>query len=241
MRDIHRRGHEVASHGSLHELCYDLSSADLQNDLLKSRELLEDLLGHPVKGYRAPSFSINHEVLRAIRKSGYRYDSSYNSFGLHGRYGHIDLSANSGLCRGNECDNNGIAVPMLDDLMELPISNLTWAGRTLPWGGGGYFRLMPFFLMAWGMRRILNRDRAYVFYMHPWEIDPNQPRVWQASPSYRFRHYVNLDHTLAKLERLLNSFSDSRFITCDQYLAQTKGGAFNPRADASHTSSEVQS
>ncbi len=208
VREIRDRGHEVASHGQDHELCPNLSEEALLSDLIRSRELLESITGEPVAGYRAPSFSISDTSLRLVRSAGYRYDSSYNSFAVNQRYGRLNLDQN----------RRGIAVPVSPGFHELPISNLHIKGRILPFGGGGYFRLMPFCLFRKGVRRILEEEDAYLFYLHPWEIDPDQPRVRAASPVFRFRHYINLRHTAAKLRRLIRSFSAARFLTCRDYL-----------------------
>jgi len=218
VREIQSRGHEVASHGYYHNLCNQQSPAALKKDLTDSKKLLEDITGAPVYGYRAPSFSISNEILKLIEDCGYLYDSSYNSFALHGRYGHIDLSQNG---------KNGIALqiqseirnPKSEIFYELPISNLKLGNRILPWGGGGYFRLMPLRLFEIGVKSILKKHGAYLFYMHPWEVDPEQPRIKKAGPSYRARHYVNLDKTHSKLLRLIQSFEHCNFVTCSQYLS----------------------
>ncbi len=212
VREIHDRGHEVASHGYNHNLCNLESKKDLKKDLIESKKLLEDIIGAPVFGYRAPSFSINNDTLRIIEESGYLYDSSYNSFEKHGRYGKILL---------NGYGKNGVALKISDNFVELPISNLKFKiqNSTLPWGGGGYFRLIPFPIFKKGVSTILEKQGGYAFYLHPWEIDPQQPKVDQANPFYKFRHYTNLSKTLFKLRKLIQEFSYCRFITCRQYLS----------------------
>jgi polysaccharide deacetylase family protein (PEP-CTERM system associated) len=209
VKEIHDRGHEVASHGATHELCTKLKPEELKMDLTGSKARLEDLVGARVWGYRAPSFSINRQILNIIEDSGYRYDSSYNSFGLHGRYGKVDLS---------DCKRAGIAYVISETFHELPVSNLEINGRTLPWSGGGYFRLIPLFLFKLGIKKILKNTNAYLFYMHPWEIDPDQPRVTDIPRSYRFRHYINLQKTYTKLSRIVEEFNDCWFITLRDYL-----------------------
>ena len=136
VREIAARGHEVASHGCYHELPKNMLPDLLRAELSDSRKRLEDTIGMPVAGFRAPSFSINDEILKAVAESGYLYDSSYNSFSLHGRYGKISLNG------GNQI---GIAHRVFDNLYELPISNLNLLGNVLPLGGGAYFRLIPFY------------------------------------------------------------------------------------------------
>jgi hypothetical protein len=115
----------------------------------------------------------------------------------------------------------GVANKLSDNFYELPISNLTIAGRILPWGGGAYFRLIPYPLFRCGVQKVLKRDEAYVFYMHPWEIDSEQPIVNQASFNYSFRHYTNLHKTLSKLKSLTESFDYCRFVSCVGYLNLT--------------------
>jgi len=220
VREIHSRGHEVASHGWSHELCNKCSQADLEEDLIKSKKLLEDIIGKPVYGYRAPSFSINDDILKIIEECGYLYDSSYNSFGMHSRYGHLHISRKNG---------TGIAIPVNrkssienGQFYELPISNIDVLNCVLPWGGGGYFRLMPYPVFKIGTKLILNRQHAALFYFHPWEIDPDQPKVNDAPFFYKFRHYVSLSKTASKLSSFIGSFKDCNFMKCYQYLKQAK-------------------
>ena len=134
VREIYSRGHEVASHGYGHNISTLSPMENLRTDLSKSKNLIEDIIGDSVYGYRAPNFSIDKEILKMIQDCGYLYDSSYNSFRKHQRYGHIDLGENV---------KNGIAAKISDSLYELPISNLTLGNRIFPWGGGAYFRLIP--------------------------------------------------------------------------------------------------
>jgi polysaccharide deacetylase family protein (PEP-CTERM system associated) len=221
VREIQSRGHEVASHGYNHQLPDQLSAAELKTDLTDSKKQLEDLSGSPVTGYRAPSFAVNDDILKIVEDCGYLYDSSYNSFGLHGRYGKISLNG-AGKC--------GIAHNLSDNFYELPISNLHlptlgilahfrhFRHFHLPFGGGGYFRLMPGPLFRLGIKHILGKEGAYLFYMHPWEIDPDQPRVREASTNFKFRHYNNLAKTYSRLKDLIENFNSCNFITCNQYL-----------------------
>ncbi len=209
VRDIHVAGHEVASHGYDHILCNQQSYEELKADLIASRKRLEDIIGAPVVGYRAPSFSVDNDILKIIEESGYRYDSSFNSFAMHGRYGRVDLSRNR---------TRGIAVNVSADFYELPISNFRIGTRIFPLGGGGYFRMIPFPLFKLGVRKILEQDQAYLFYMHPWEIDPEQPRMTKAALSCQFRHYVNLKRTQSKLTSLFRTFRECEFVGCRQHL-----------------------
>jgi len=219
VREIHSRGHEVASHGYRHDICNQESSEELKTDLSDSKKHLEDIIGVPVYGYRAPSFSINNDILKVIEEYGYLYDSSYNSFSMHGRYGTVHLSENG---------KNGIAAKISDNFFELPISNINLLKSVLPWGGGGYFRLIPFPLFKIGIKCILGQENAYLFYFHPWEIDPDQPRVSNASVFYKIRHYVNLGNTYSKLSKLIENFAHCNFITCSQYLGEVRNCALQP-------------
>lgn len=210
VRGIAERGHEVASHGLSHDLLDRLSPERLRHDLERSRILLEGITQTRVIGYRAPSFSIDGWRIQAIQAAGYAYDASYNSFAMHGRYGTVDFSPYS---------KRGIAIHLGGGFYELPVSNLKINGRTLPWGGGAYFRLIPFFLFKRGVQSILAQDRVYMIYLHPWEIDPGQPKMHAATRSVKFKHYRNLDRTQSKLTALMKTFgSQSRFLTCRSYL-----------------------
>lgn len=213
VKEIHNRGHEIASHGFDHDLCSTLAISDLKGDLLSSKKFLEELISNAVYGYRAPSFSINDDIIAAIKQAGYVYDSSYNSFSGHGRYGSIDLS---------KATKKGALYQIEKDFVELPISNTEINKKTIPLGGGGYFRLLPFLFFKAGMNRVLKQDNAFVFYSHPWEFDPEQPRVEKASRQFKFRHYINLHKTQDKLKTLINSFSDRKFITCIDYIQNHK-------------------
>ena len=154
---------------------------------------------------------MNEEILNTIKESGYFYDSSYNSFSMHDRYGKISLNGSS---------KKGIAHKVLPDFYELPISNLNLKGKVVPFGGGAYFRLYPFSLFNFGINLILKSHGAYMFYLHPWELDPNQPKVNQASFSFKFRHYINLSKTYKRLQSLIKDFSTCHFVTCSQYIEQ---------------------
>lgn len=214
VREIADRGHEIASHGFSHHLCTHQTPEKLAADLSDAKKLLEDITGQPVRGYRAPSFSINGSVLDIVAACGYTYDSSYNSFALHGRYGSIDLPATGG---------PGIAAEISKGFYELPVSNLTLGGRVIPLGGGGYFRLFPLSFFSAGVSRILKQDSAYLFYMHPWEFDPGQPRVKGAGALSRFRHYVNLSRSAKRLSAMIRQFKTAQFIPLQDYLETTRG------------------
>jgi len=215
VRSICERGHEIASHGYCHQLCFGQSEDKIRDDLLRSKDLLEDLTGREVMGYRAPSFSITNEVVRLLGELGYAYDSSYNNFSANRRHGRPrSLSEKS---EGMFSYENGV--------IELPISNLQAWRCTIPWGGGGYFRFWPSKLFHWGVNQILGADGRYVFYCHPWEIDAGQPRARELRWHHRFRHYLNLSETLKRLDNFLLRFNCQAKITCEDYLKNRINGS----------------
>jgi polysaccharide deacetylase family protein (PEP-CTERM system associated) len=195
IRRIAAAGHEIASHGQAHELVGSLSPERFRADIERSKALLEDLVGAEVCGYRAPSFSITEWAIPVLQEAGFRYDSSVFATVAHDRYGRIP---------GLRPDEP--IVELAPGFHEIAVSCLTVASRGLPWGGGGYFRLMPYSLFRRGVGRILRAGQPYVFYIHPWEIDPDQPRVRGLPASYRFRHYVGLRRCESRFESLLADF-----------------------------------
>ena len=226
VRRIAEQGHEVASHGDGHRLNTALPPEDLAADLEGSKKRLEDITGRPVAGYRAPSFAISETVLASVRRAGYRYDSSYNSFALNPRYGQL-------------ANPNGAARSTIFEyrpgFFEIPLSNLSVGGAALPWSGGGYFRLMPIAVYLAGVKHHLRRCGSYTFYIHPWELDAAQPVVREAGRLSKFRHYLNLDKTENRLKRLLHALDDCRFVSCSRHVREyDAAGAGAPTgADAS--------
>jgi polysaccharide deacetylase family protein (PEP-CTERM system associated) len=210
VREIHTRGHEIASHGYNHDLCSMLSTAALREDLRRSKALLEDITGVEIVGYRAPSFSITDDVMDTLRQEGYKYDSSWNSTAVSKRYGRLRRIRKE----------PGAMVYLADcGLSEIPISNLRVGSRFVPWGGGGYFRFWPPALFRWGVTRILRQDGFYLFYLHPWELDSTQPRVREISPLARYRHYKNLPETFHRISTFLSTFQDSNWMGCREFLS----------------------
>ena len=197
IKEIHRAGHEIASHGYEHELIYKQTPKAFQEDIHRSKRLLEDLTGEVVLGYRAPSFSITETAIEVLVEEGFVYDSSLFPSALHDRYGKMPLSP--------EQSSRGI-INLRPYFFEILIPTLQFFGLRIPWGGGGYFRVLPYRVFRWGVRKILSKQGNYLFYLHPWEIDPEQPRIQNIRLMYRFRHYVNLQTTEAKLKRLLTDF-----------------------------------
>jgi polysaccharide deacetylase family protein (PEP-CTERM system associated) len=196
VRRVAAAGHEIASHGYGHESLHLLSPQAFRADVQRSKGLLEDIAGTEIRGYRAPSFSITDWALSILQEVGFSYDSSlFPSFG-HDRYGKL-----SGITVGEPL------VEISPGFYEVPVSCIAVGSRGLPWGGGGYFRLLPYSVFRSGARRILRSGRPYVFYIHPWEIDPEQPRITEVQRLYRFRHYVGLKRSEARLTSLLKDFS----------------------------------
>jgi polysaccharide deacetylase family protein (PEP-CTERM system associated) len=199
IRRIVAQGHELASHGYGHRRASDLDHTAFSDDIRRAKGLLEDLGGAAVIGYRAPSFSINKGNLWAfdcIAAAGYRYSSSVYPV-QHDHYGMPDAPR--------------FPYRVRDGLMEIPVTTTRLLGRNLPAGGGGYFRLAPYNVSRWAIARVNRQEqRPAIFYFHPWEIDPEQPRVNGVGVKTRFRHYLNLHRTKARLSRLLTDFQWDR-------------------------------
>ena len=194
IKSLHRRGHEVACHGLTHELVYKKTPEVFRRDTHRSKSLLEDLTGAPVRGYRAASYSITAKSIWALDilvELGFEYDSSI--FPIH-----HDLYGMPGTSRRPHAVAHG-------KLLEIPLTTVQLAGQRLPCAGGGYFRLLPYSVFRWGLRRVNAEGLPAVFYMHPWEIDPGQPRI-EAPLKSRFRHYTNLHRTESRLSQLLKEF-----------------------------------
>jgi len=208
VRRIVDQGHELASHGYGHERASDLTPAAFRDDIVRAKHLLEDIGGVAVQGYRAPSFSIGHGNLWAfdsLQAAGYRYSSSIYPI-QHDHYGMPDAPR--------------FAHPRGDGLIEIPVTTLRVRGRNLPSSGGGYFRLLPYALSRWMIRRVNTDDRMpAIFYFHPWEIDHGQPRVEGIDLKTRFRHYVNIDRMERRLQQLVQDFRWGRMD--DIFLGQT--------------------
>jgi polysaccharide deacetylase family protein (PEP-CTERM system associated) len=195
IREIAAGGHEVASHGYGHELVYSLSEAEFREDVGRCKRILEDVTGQPVRGYRAPCFSITDWAVTILQELGFEYDSSVFPTVAHDRYGHL-----TGVGLGQPI------VELRPGFHEVCISCLPLGSRGLPWGGGGYFRIIPYAPWRAGVRRILRGGAPYMFYIHPWEIDPGQPRVRELGAVSRFRHYVNLERCEGRFRALLEEF-----------------------------------
>lgn len=198
VKEIARAGHEVASHGMSHQLVYSQSPGEFERETRDAKSLLEDIVGEPVLGYRAATYSITRRSLWALdilKELGFQYDSSIFPV-RHDYYGIPDASQEPG----------PIATPNGERIVEFPISTVKLCGVRIPVAGGGYFRLFPFWLTRAGLSKLNDvHRRSFVFYLHPWEVDPEQPRVkagWRST----FRHYTNLTQTEPRLTRLIDEF-----------------------------------
>jgi len=204
-KEIHRRGHEIACHGYGHELIYEIGPESFRADIRRSKALLEDQCGVAVRGYRAPSYSITRKSLWALDilvEEGFSYDSSIFPM-IHDTYGIPDAERFPHTIQTTS-----------GPLVEFPLTTLPfqlgWKKMRLPIAGGGYLRLLPVGIIRKGIETINTRERKpAVLYFHPWEIDPDQPRI-KAGMKSRFRHYLNLHRTEGKLRHL---FKELKFGT----------------------------
>jgi polysaccharide deacetylase family protein (PEP-CTERM system associated) len=201
VKSIVANGHELASHGLAHFRADHQSRAIFIADVQRAKQLLEDIGGVSVLGYRATSFSITRQnlwALNALEDAGYRYSSSthpiqHDLYGIAGqpRFAFYPFEDSS--------------------FMEIPVTTVRRLGTNWPTGGGGYFRLLPYALFKQNLQTVMRRDKQpCMFYFHPWEIDPQQPRVAGASLKSRIRHYLNLERTRPRLQRLLKDFRWNR-------------------------------
>jgi len=200
MQSIVNRGHELASHGYDHTRVFTLTRNQFSADIAKARAILEDASGKAVTGYRAPSFSIDarnpwaHEVLA---EHGYAYSSSVAPV-VHDHYG------------WREAPRFAFDPVPGSDLVEIPVTTALLGKRRLAAGGGGFFRVLPYSFTRWAIRQVNSDHRPAVFYFHPWEVDPDQPLVSNASVRSRLRHYTNLSRMAGKLSDLLGDFAWGR-------------------------------
>ncbi len=201
VRRIVDNGHELASHGYGHQRASELTPAAFRDDVIRAKHILEDLAGVAVRGYRAPSFSISRNTWWAVAElenAGYVYSSSIYPV-RHDHYGVPDAPRFPHRPNGDS------------GILELPPTTLTLFGRNLPAAGGGWFRLLPYGVSRWMLRRVHAADQApCMFYFHPWEVDPEQPRQNGLPLKTRFRHYVNLQRMQGRLRKLLNDFEWDR-------------------------------
>jgi len=198
VKEIHSRGHEIASHGYGHIINYELSREEIYEDIKKSKGLLESITGNKVVGYRAPNFSVTQDVIDALTALGFDYDSSYHPFSKNQRYGQLGTNE-KGIFKLNE------------NLTEIPMSVWKKNFFELSIAGGGYFRLYPYHFFRALTSSYLKKNDYMIMYFHPWEFDPEQPRVKDVKFSYRFRQYVGLNNNLWKLEKLIREARNKSF------------------------------
>ncbi|MGD9472687.1 MAG: XrtA system polysaccharide deacetylase [Novosphingobium sp.] len=201
LRRIAEAGHELASHGHDHARVFTLGKDRFAADIERARKIIEDASGFAVTGYRAPSFSIDQRTPWAysvLAEQGYRYSSSVAPI-AHDHYG------------WREAPRFAFRPLPWSDLLEIPVTTAEFAGRRLAAGGGGFFRVLPYAFSRWAIRQVNRRDRRpAIFYFHPWEIDPGQPRVAGAPLKSRLRHYTNIEVMAEKLRQLINEFAWGR-------------------------------
>ena len=222
VRRIASAGHEVASHGYAHELITGQTPIAFREDIRKAKGILESILSQPVLGYRAPSFSITKDTMWATQilvEEGYVYDSSIFPV-LHDRYG--VPSANPEAHQ---------LLTMSGVLWEVPPSTVKYLGVRLPVAGGGYFRLYPYAVLRTLLRKLEGEGTSLVMYMHPWEFDPDQPRM-EGSLASRMRHYLNLDKTESRMRELLQDFSVAPIRQVFPQIEQMHGARQVPQAGA---------
>lgn len=195
IKTIHDQGHHIGAHSYWHRKIYDLTPDEFRRDTLQVKALLESIIDQPVLGYRAPSYSITNKSLWALdilKDLGFVYDSSIFPI-HHDTYG-IPAAPRFAYRHGN-------------GLVEYPISTALLLGRTIPVSGGGYFRLFPYWFTRYALQTINRKEgKPFIFYLHPWELDPEQPRMRKARFLSRFRHYNQLQKTRSRFERLLKDF-----------------------------------
>jgi polysaccharide deacetylase family protein (PEP-CTERM system associated) len=201
VKRIVSEGHELASHGYGHLRASDQSESEFREDIVSSKLILESISGEQILGYRAPSFSIgtaNLWALDVLLKAGYKYSSSIYPI-KHDHYGMPNAPRFSFYPNG------------IDGLLELPITTVRLMNKNMPAGGGGYFRLFPYQVSRWLLRHVNQHDKqAGIFYFHPWEIDPEQPKQRNIGAKTKFRHYINLSRTENRLKALVRDFQWDR-------------------------------
>jgi len=220
VKEIAAGGHEIASHGYGHEVVYKLTAEEFYSDLERSKKILESIIDRPVLGYRAPSFSITPKsvwALDVLKELDFAYDSSIFPTSFHNRYGFNGVSSSP--------------FKFSNGLIEMPLSTYRIGGANFPLAGGGYFRLFPYSYFQRFFRRLNKQGKPIVFYLHPWELDPGQPKM-KVRFNYRLRHYVNLEKTEGRLEKLLKEF---RFVPLidlvGQYFQKTSQSQRSPHTE----------
>ncbi|MFW5891177.1 MAG: XrtA system polysaccharide deacetylase [bacterium] len=201
---ISAQGHEIATHGYGHELVYKQTKQEFKNDLIKSINILTEITENEILGYRAPTFSITNDSLWAldiIKELGLEYDASMSPIEAHDKYGIKGI--------------NPYIHTLSNGLIELPQTTIKILNKNLPVAGGGYFRLIPYWLTKMAIKKLNNNNQTAIVYLHPWEFDPEQPKIDGISKLSQFRHYINLDKTETKFKKMLSDFN---FTSIEKYL-----------------------
>ena len=204
IKEIDRRGHEVASHGYWHRIIYQQSHEEFRADIIESKKVLEDITGKPVIGFRASSASITDWAVEILAEEGFNYDASLFPAAYHDVYGRLS---------GMETDD--LITRHSSGILEVKFSCLKLFGKRLPWSGGGYFRLLPLWLFQSGIRRIMNSGQPFMFFTHPWELDPEVPRLTSLKMQYAWRRYVGVSSARSRFTSLVEEFNTTRI---DTYL-----------------------
>ncbi len=224
VNEIDDQGHEVASHGYQHQHISRQTPEAFRDDIREAKTILEKIIKKPVYGYRAPTYSITEKNLWALKilaEEGYQYDSSIFPI-KHDFYGIPDAPRCSFKINFNKKDPSRLKDFHIEpfrrpsefeisydpqEIVEIPISTMRFLGYNFPLAGGGYFRLLPYQIVKAGLKRINQEGNPFIFYLHPWEVDPEQPRVKGIAWKSRLRHYLNLDKTESRFRQLLSDFS----------------------------------
>ena len=239
VREIDAQGHEVASHGYRHRSIQEQTRQEFRDDVRSAKKILEEIIKKPVYGYRAPTYSIMEKTLWALNilsEEGYRYDSSIFPI-RHDRYGipaapripfvtrlcqtHPTRIEDLVSARLSSCNDYGNCRIPPDGILELPPATVRILKNNFPVAGGGYFRLLPYGFVKWGLKRINQEGNLFVFYIHPWEMDPQQPRINGVSVFTRIRHYHNLDKTEALFLRVLSDFPFTSVLSVFPQIQET--------------------
>jgi len=213
IKEIAEQGHEIACHGYDHKLIYNMTSDQFRDDIKRTIDILESVTGRKIQGYRAPSFSISAddiERFKILSRLGITYDSSLFPM-KHFRYG----KAQSIPLKPFDIKNGDRVI-----LKEFPITVVEFLGKRIPAGGGGYFRLFPNWFLNRNFKKVNNDNRPVIIYLHPWEFDPNQPKISGAGYGNTFRHYLNIDKTKSKLEMVLDRLEFGSFQDYIQSLSK---------------------
>ncbi|MDT3425325.1 polysaccharide deacetylase family protein (PEP-CTERM system associated) [Paenibacillus forsythiae] len=208
IQEIHAMGHEIASHGYAHELVYTLPEEKFRHDVRKSKQALEDIIGAEVIGYRAPCFSMTWRGLDILKNEGFIYDSSIVPRTCHDLYSRLYERVEQPFFE------------IADHFWELSLPALSIGSVQIPWGGGGYFRFCPYPLFQYGIRKSISSRNPYIFYIHPYDLDPKQPRRTDYSLLNRLRRYYGLKSARNKLERLIGQFECKSIVECYPLLKQ---------------------